>query len=564
LEDEMAEYSVLIGGQAGDGIRQLGSLIARLFSSLGYRIYFWDDYPSLIRGGHNFSIIRASDRKIGAYTETLDVLVALNQTVVDRHAAALKPGGLVVFDADAVKANAVQPGAKAAEVLGLPLASIVKEAGGKPIMRNTAALGVVALALGIPWDAVETLIRAEVAKQTDLNLKIARAAYDQAGQPRLQVKPLGRPPLPLIGGNEAMALGAVRAGLKLYIAYPMTPSSNLLHFLAQNDEALGVVAYHPENEIAAVVTAIGAAYAGARTMVGTSGGGFALMVEGVSLAAGSESPVVFVVGQRPGPSTGLPTYTCQSDLFFVLNAGHGEFVRFVVAPGDPDQAFLLAGLAMNTAWKYQIPAFVISDKNLSEGTFSLEARGDEVRREEPLTWDGKGRYRRYARTQEGVTPLAFPGTPGSVVKANSYEHDEYGITTEEAEETVLMQDKRLAKRTYLAAEVDQLEAVKVYGDPKAPSALLTWGSTKGACLEVADALGLRVVQPLVMEPLPLGQLRRALAGATRIIAVENNATGCLARLVGCHGIAVDRRILKYNGRPFAVEELRRHVEEALR
>jgi 2-oxoglutarate ferredoxin oxidoreductase subunit alpha len=550
----MPEYSVLVGGQAGDGIRQVGSLIARLFSSLGYRIYFWDDYPSLIRGGHNFSIIRASDRKIGASTSTVDVLVALNQTVVEKHSGGLKAGGLLIFDSDVVKADG----------LGLPLTGIVKQAGGKPIMRNVAALGGIAKALGLDWETVRALIQAEVRKQTDLNLKVAQAAYDQAGPPRLRVKPLSSPPLPLIGGNEAMALGAVRAGLKLYIAYPMTPSSNLLHFLAQNDRELGVVAYHPENEIAAVITAIGGAYAGARTMVGTAGGGFALMVEGLSLAAGSESPVVFVVGQRPGPSTGLPTYTCQSDLFFVLNAGHGEFVRFVVAPGDPDEAFLLAGLAMNIAWKYQIPAFVITDKNLSEGTFSFEARGDEVSRQEPLLWDGSGSYRRYERTPDGVSPLAFPGRKGAVAKGNSYEHDEYGITTEEAEKTVQMQDKRLGKRKYLAEDVEKMAPVKTYGNKEAATALITWGSTKGACVEVAEDLGLRVVQPLVLEPLPVGQLKTALAGVKRLISVENNATGGLARLLGCHGIEVNDKILKYDGRPFAVDGLRQRVEEALR
>jgi 2-oxoglutarate/2-oxoacid ferredoxin oxidoreductase subunit alpha len=549
----MPEYSVLVGGQAGDGIRQVGSLIAHLFGSLGYHIYFWDDYPSLIRGGHNFSVIRASDRKIGASRESIDVLVALNQTVVDKHAGRLNSGGLIVFDSDAVKADG----------LGLPMATIVKRSGGKPIMRNVAALGAIAKSLGLAWGTVEALIQAEVAKQTDLNLKIAKSAYDEAGPPRLAVKPLSGPPHPLIGGNEAMALGAVRAGLKLYIAYPMTPSSSLLHFLAQNDEALGVVAYHPENEIAAVITAIGGAYAGARTMVGTSGGGFALMVEGLSLVAASESPVVFVVGQRPGPSTGLPTYTCQSDLHFVLNAGHGEFVRFVVAPGDPDEAFLLTGLAMNTAWKYQIPAFVISDKNLSEGTFTFEATGDEVTRQEPRMWEGRGSYSRYERTPDGISPLAFPGTPGATIKANSYEHDEYGITTEEATKTVEMQDKRLGKRRYLAEEVGKMASVKTYGNPKADTALITWGSTKGACIEVAEALGLRVVQPLVMEPLPLGLVKDALAGAKRLVAVENNATAGLARLLACHGIEVNDKILKYDGRPFTVDGLRQRVEELL-
>ena len=550
----MPEYSVLVGGQAGDGIRQVGSLIAHLFSSLGYRIYFWDDYPSLIRGGHNFSIIRASDRKIGAHTSTVDLLVALNATTVEKHAWRLKPGALIVYDSDAFKADG----------LGLPLTSLVKQAGGKPIMRNVAAFGAIAKALGIAWDTVRSIIEAEVAKQTELNLKIAQVSYDKAAASTFHVERLSSKPLPLFAGNEAMALGAVRAGLKIYIAYPMTPSSNILHFLAANEERLGIVTYHPENEIAAVVTAIAGAYAGARTMVGTSGGGFALMTEGVSLAAASESPVVFIVGQRPGPSTGLPTYTCQSDLFFVLNAGHGEFVRFVVAPGDPDQAFRLAGLALNTAWKYQLPAFIILDKNVSESTFSFETKGDEVTREEALLWDGSGDYRRYERTQTGVSPLAFPGRRGAVVKANSYEHDEYGITTEEAGKTTEMQDKRLGKRKYLKQDVDAMRAVEVYGDPKAATVLLTWGSTKGPCTEIAEDLGLRVVQPIVLEPLPVEQLTQALQGATRVIGVENNATGCLARLVGCHGIKVDRMILKYDGRPFTVDGLRAQVEEAAR
>ena len=550
----MPEYSVLIGGQAGDGIRQVGSLIAHLFSSLGYRIYFWDDYPSLIRGGHNFSIIRASDRKIGAHTSDVNLLVALNQTTVEKHKWRLKPGGLVIYDSDACKADG----------LGLPLTSMVKQAGGKPIMRNLAALGAIAKALGIAWDTVQAIIRAEVAKQTDLNLKIAQASYDQAGEGRLHVERLSSKSLPLIGGNEAIALGAVRAGLNLYISYPMTPSSSILHFLAANEEELGIVTYHPENEIAAVITAIGGAYAGARTMVGTAGGGFALMVEGLSLAAQSESPVVFVVGQRPGPSTGLPTYTCQSDLFFILNAGHGEFVRFAVAPGDPDEAFHLTGLAMNMAWKYQIPAFVISDKNLSESTFSFEKRGDEVRREDPPLWDGRGQYRRYERTQGGVSPLAFPGTKGAVVKGNSYEHDEYGITTEEAEKTVEMQDKRLGKYEYILRDMAKVEAVKVYGDKKSPTALVTWGSTKGACTEIGEDLGLRVVQPVILEPFPGDHLRQALEGVTKLVGVENNATGCLSRLLGCHGIKVHKTILKYDGRPFTIDDLRKRVGEVAR
>ena len=550
----MRDYSVLVGGQAGDGIRQVGGLVARLFNTLGYRIYFWDDYPSLIRGGHNFSIIRACEQKIFAHTDKVDLVVALNQKTVEKHKWRLKPGGQVLYDSDVVKSDG----------LGIGLTGIVKEAGGKPEMRNIAALGAVAQTLGVEWATLEGLIRRAVKKQTETNLKIAEASYKKAGRPTLRVEKLPAPPLPLIAGNEAIALGAVRAGLNLYIAYPMTPASSILHFLAAHEQDLGVVTYHPENEIAAVISAIGGAYAGARTMVGTSGGGFALMTEGLSLCGQSETPVVFLVSQRPGPSTGVPTYTMQGDLFFVLNAGHGEFVRLVVAPGDPDQAFHLTGLAMNMAWKHQIPALVISDKNLSESTFSFEAKGDEVVRQEGLVWDGSGQYKRYTLTESGVSPLAYPGDERVVVKATSYEHDEYGITTEEPEGIARMQDKRLAKRKQLAADIEAHEAVRVYGNPEASVALITWGSTKGACMEVAQEMGLRVIQPVVLEPLPVGSIKKALEGASRLVGVETNATGSLSRLLACHGIKVEQSVLKYDGRPFTIDGLRDRIAEVVK
>ena len=547
----MKEYSVLIGGQAGDGIRQAGSLIAGLFAGLGYHIYFWDDYPSLIRGGHNFSIIRAADRRIEAYRDGIDILVCLNQQTVEKHKGQLKEGGLLVYDS----------GAFETEGCGVDFTGIVKECGGKPVMRNIAALGSVARTLGVGWTTLKTVVEAGVGKATELNLKIAKAAYDSACDAEIRLERLDEEALPLLQGNEAIALGAVRAGLKLYVAYPMTPASSILHFLARHEEELGIVTYHPENEIAAVITAVGGAYAGVRTMVGTSGGGFALMTEGLSLCAQSESPVVFVLSQRPGPSTGVPTYTTQGDLFFALHAGQGEFPRFVVAPGDPDQAFRLTGLAMNVAWKYQIPALVLTDKNLSESTYCFESRGDEVSREEGLAWDGKGDYKRYLKTANGISPLAFPGRPGVVVKGTSYEHDEYGITTEEPEAIVAMQEKRFAKAPGLVKQVDEMDSVAVFGDRKAPVALLTWGSTKGACMEVGEDLGLRVIQPLVLDPLPVSGLTRALEGVKKTIGVENNATGLLSRLVSCHGIEVDDKILKYDGRPFTADGLRKRVEE---
>jgi 2-oxoglutarate ferredoxin oxidoreductase subunit alpha len=218
---------------------------------------------------------------------------------------------------------------------------------------------------------------------------------------------------------------------------------------------------------------------------------------------------------------------------------------------------------MNTAWKYQIPALVLSDKNLSESTYCFRSKGDEVSRKEGLGFDGKGEYKRYFKTGDGISPLAFPGTKGMVVKGTSYEHDEYGITAEEAEAIAAMQEKRLAKRPGLAGELDGKDAVAVFGDAAAEVALLTWGSTKGACMEAAEDMGLRVVQPLVLEPLPVAALTRALEGAKTVTGVENNATGLLSQLVSAHGVRVDHKILKYDGRPFSVDGLKRRVEEVI-
>ena len=553
----MEDFSILIGGKAGDGIRQIGGLVAGLLGKLGYHVFFWDDYPSLIRGGHNFSLIRACRCMIQANTSDVDLIVALNEDTINNHKWRLKPKGKVVYDADAFEA----------EGTGMKFTSIVKDAGGKPIMRNTAAFATIGKMLGLEWSVLEELVNTSFKKETETNLAIARAAYEQAGDATLNIETGPAEPLPLMTGNEAIALGAVAAGLDLYIAYPMTPSTSILHFLAAHEEELGVVTYHPENEIAAAVTAIGGAYAGARTMVGSAGGGFALMAESVSLAAQSEAPVVFVVSQRPGPSTGVPTYTTQGDLNFVLSAGHGEFLRFVVAPGDVNEAYELTALAMNMAWEYQIPAFVLTDKCLSESTYCFETDGPEakeVRKQDGLLWDGKGEYKRYLDTKNGVSPLAFPGRAGAIVKGTSYEHDEAGITTELPEAITAMQDKRMKKRPELIEDVKNLEAVKTYGKADSDVALLTWGSTKGACVEVAEKLGLKVVQPVILEPFPTEALKSALKGARKTIGVEVNVTGCLSDLASCHGIEVHEKILKYDGRHFTVDELQKRVEGVMK
>lgn len=550
----MREISIMVGGKAGDGVRLATTLIARILSNYGYRVFVYDDYPSIIRGGHNFSIVRASEKKIQANRGFVDLLVALDIKTVEKHAHEIVKGGLLVYDSSDKKME------KAVEDLdvesnGLPLSQIVKELNGKPIMRNSAAIGAISKIIGIDFEVVEKVFRKFVPKETELNLKIAKRSYELPTA-SMRVERLDQEVLPVLLGNEAIALGAIMAGLDVYYAYPMTPSTSILHYLAKIGKKLGILVVQPENEIAVMLMALGSAYAGKRTMVATSGGGFALMVEGLSLSGQAEIPITIVVSQRAGPSTGVPTYTMQADLHFVLNAGHGEFPRFVVAPGDAEEAYYYTALAMNMAWKYQIPSFVLSDKHLSESLFSFEPM--EVGEEEPLLWDGEGEYRRYRITENGISPLAFPGE--TIVKSNSYTHDEYGITTEEAEKVEMMQEKRQIKRRQLEEEVKKMEAVKVYGDGEADEAIITWGSTKGVCVEAAEELGVMVIQPVVLEPFPDFKEYENLE---KKIVVEVNSTGQLMRLLKNNGVEVDEAILKYNARPFFLEELVERLKEVL-
>ena len=294
------------------------------------------------------------------------------------------------------------------------------------------------------------------------------------------------------------------------------------------------------------------------------------MTEGLSLSGMAEIPVVVIMAQRTGPSTGLPTYTGQSDLHFILNAGQGEFPRFIVAPGDAEEAYYWAGAALNLAWKYQVPSFILSDKTVSESqyTFDLNDAG-ELKEEALQLWEGAregvgdSEYSRYRYTESGVSPLAFPPKKGQVIKTDSYVHDEKGITTEDPVITRQMADKRLQKGLSLAKELEAYETVKVYGQSQSKTALLCWGSNKGVCQEAAQQLDLRVIQVLVLSPFPEKKLREAMMGVERLIAVECNATGQMASLAGSFGIRVQDRILKYDGRPFSLEDLQADLGRVL-
>ncbi len=475
----MKNVSVLIGGRAGDGINSAGALVAQLLNHCGYHIYLYFDYPSLIRGGHNFAIIRGSEQDIGTCWRTLDFLLAINRETVEAHKDRCTRDTAIIFNADQVK-SAGQ---------GIPVKDILTGENAPAIMGNSAIIGGFAKSAGIEWDIVEEVFRGHIPKGVDMNLKVARKAYDQLET----VHPISRvtnPPAALLTGNEAIGLGMVNGGLDVYVSYPMTPSSSLLHFLAEHQEKLGITVVHPESEIAVILMALGFAYAGKRSAVGTSGGGFCLMTEGLSLAGMAELPVTLLVSQRTGPSTGLPTYTGQSDLHFVLHAGQGEYPRLVVAPGDAAEALYWSEVAMHMAWKFQIPAFILSDKTLSEGTYSVDpAAIPEVISGDSPRWTGTAPYLRYAGAPDGVSPLAFPGMKDAVIKVNSYAHNEAGITIEDAPMVGQMAKKRLLKGEMLAKEMQEYPGITVSGYRMRPLRSSAGGPQKGSATKLPPFSG---------------------------------------------------------------------------
>jgi 2-oxoglutarate ferredoxin oxidoreductase subunit alpha len=551
-------FTVVIGGAAGDGIREAGINLGQVLTKMGYEVFLSFKYPSLIRGGHNFSRISFSKEKIFYDHSGIDALVALNDETIHRHLDKLNKDA-VVFVENLEKHDIEALGAKA---IRLPLGEFVKKTSAPQIARSSAALGAVCYLLDLPLQEMLGVLE-EVFKQKgyESNIALAKLGYEHLKKLSLKhwkkIKPeesASRRSKEFIDGNTAFAKGLIAAGLNFYFSYPMTPSTSILHFLAREQKKYGIKVIQPENEIAVIHMALGAAYAGKRAAIGTATGGFALMQEAFSLAGIAEIPVVIAVSQRQGPASGIPTHSSQADLRFVLHSGHGEFPRIVTAPGDPEEAFKCGADALNLAWKYQLPVIVLLDKHVSENstTSILDSSTIKIERGKILK-KIKGHYGRYEITTDGVSPLAFPGTPGAAIKSNSYEHDEDGIVTEDFDTTRKMQDKRFAKCKGLEKEMEKYETVKVYGDAKSKNAVVFWGSNKTVILEAAKFIKkpCRLVQVLWLEPFPTEKVAEALEGAPNLIDIESNHDAQLAGLLREKtGTEVQHYILQYDSRPF--------------
>jgi 2-oxoglutarate ferredoxin oxidoreductase subunit alpha len=570
--EKMAEqFNFKIGGEAGFGIMVTGLIFSKTATRSGYNIFDYTEYPSLIRGGHNTYQVTVSKDEVSASPNKVDFLVALNQKASELHAKELNPGSGIIFDNKefALKGPILR---RAKKLYPIPLMLLAKKAGGTELMRNTVALGATLALLGGELSVLKGVIKDTFAGKKEeiikINLKAALLGFDYAKDSfspwgKVLTKREAEKQL-VLTGNEAISLGAIAGGLKFFAAYPMTPASSILHVLAGKADEYGFVVKHAEDEIAVINMAIGAALAGARSMVATSGGGFSLMVESLGLAGITETGVVIVNAQRPGPATGMPTWTEQGDLRFMLHAAQGEFPRIVLAPGDVTEAFYLTAQALSLSEKYQTPVIILSDKFLSESHQSVSLfDGEKIKIERGKLIAGKEGYQRYQLAADGISPRVLPGEEKGLSLANSYEHDEYGYSTEESRMRTRMVDKRAEKLKTALADVPEPE---LYGSEEAKLTLVGWGSSKGPVREAIRQLSKKFkVNHLHLNwlsPLPTEAVGRILDQANKTLVVENNHDAQIAGWIRQEtGIEIENRLLKYDGRPFYPEEIVKKVKD---
>lgn len=582
-----------IAGEAGFGIMNSGEVFAKCCLRQSFHVFAYTEYPSLIRGGHNTFQVTIGNREVCSQIKPVHLLVALNKESLTLHAQELTNGSIVLYDTS-LSLDKIPPHLQPCPV---PLTEIIREHKLLPVMMNNICLGASMALCALPLETLLKIIEENFTRKGPeviaKNQEAARAghAYIMEHYPQIraplpclsprliekQIKPI------LVTGNDALALGAIAGGCLFYAGYPMTPASSILTTLASFARQANMIVRHAEDEIAAINMTIGAGFAGVRAMCGTSGGGFCLMTEGYGLAAITETPIVVVNAQRPGPATGLPTWTEQGDLQFVLHPAQGEFPMVVIAPGDVGEAFTCTAEAFNIAEEYQTPVMILSDKYLAESHKTTKPltnvsirrgvlqeapspQGDHTRDDYAADSGesyGNG-YRRYLTTETGISPRVIPGQKGTTFLANSYEHDEYGFSTEDAEERKKMQEKRMRK--YIGLRKD-LPKPTCYGRPNAPLLVIGWGSTKGPILEALmllekEGITVAFAHLVYISPFPIDEVKQKMMNARYTLCIENNSTGQMAQYIREQtGMTVDEKLLKYDGRPFYPEEIYAKLKE---
>ncbi|GBD34261.1 2-oxoglutarate oxidoreductase subunit KorA [bacterium HR34] len=572
-----------IGGEAGYGIMTSGLIIGKLFKRLGLHVFSFVEYPSLIRGGHNVFTIRASNEPVSSQRKGVDILIALNEETVALHLEDLKEGGFLISNKDKVDLSKFKI-KKSIKVIEIPLISIVNELKGLEVMMNNVAIGAFFALLCSQKSILDSIIddtfcikdRGNVCM---LNMNCAGKGFNFIKENTdwfnyYNIKPKKDKNF-LMTGNDAICLGAIKGGMQFFACYPMTPINSILAFFAKYGPKLGICYFQPEDEISGINSTIGASFAGVKSMVATSGGGFSLMVETYGLAGITETPIVIIEGQRPGPATGLPTWTGQGDARFVLHAAQDDFVRVVLTPGDPKECFDFTQLAFKIAYKYQVPVVVLTDKHLAESYFTINEK--EIKKEgidydlysiatkDDIKQDG---YKRYRLTKTGVSNRALPGFPEEFVfVANSDEHNEYGFSDEDAENRIQQMEKRMKKIKYIEKEMPKH---KIYGNKNSKIGLLSFGSTKGQVLEAQKILKDQRIETsflnlMYLNPFPTKEVLNFVAGKKKLFLFEQNYSMQLRGLIREKtGIDIENCYNKYDGRQFYPEDIAEFVKKGIK
>ena len=572
------DFSIAIGGAAGQGIATPGNIIARMFSRRGLHIYAYNAYQSIIRGGHILLTLRIRDKEVLTHGDGINLLLCLNQDTMDRHLRILGPGSRVLYNSDKV-----EPGEVPDDVVlcPIPIAELAGDSKNR-LLQNTISLGVMMSLLGLDFsvleEALELAFKRKGAAVIEENVTMARAGYDHGAanfEPFPAPLPEGDKPLAMWTGNSALAMGGAAAGVKFYAAYPMSPATGVLHWMAQHAHELGIMVRQVEDEIGVANMVIGAAHAGCRAMCATSGGGFALMTEAIGAAAMMEIPAVFINVMRAGPSTGVPTKTEQGDLWQVLGASQGDFERFIVAPRDVLDAYNTVPELFNLVDRAQCPGIIISDLLISEGTFNVDPdlvdfqpeidRGALVVDPSP-----NGNYLRYADTESGISPRVVPGYEGFVHVVTTDEHDEDGVIISDEfthpHKRRRSVEKRARKFLGVAADVSP---PTLEGPQDSEVTLVGWGSTYGVIREaiemlseqgvVANQFAIKWIVPFHSEV-----VEEVLSSAKRVLIVENSHSGQFARYLRSEtGFSAHGHIRKYDGEPFMPHHVVEGVLELL-
>jgi 2-oxoglutarate/2-oxoacid ferredoxin oxidoreductase subunit alpha len=578
-------FAIGIGGAAGQGVATPGDIFAKIFSRRGLNLNAYNAYQSIIRGGHTFLTIRTGPDKVTNMGDRIDLFIPLNQDSMDRHLKLLSPGAACLYNADTVQPG---PAAEGVQLCALPVAELADITRNK-VAQNTIAIGAGLHMMGVGFQSLEDVLQEQFKKKGDAvvteNVSVARAGYDYAAAhftafPNPLPKTENR--YAILSGNIAMAMGGAAAGVKLYCAYPMSPSTGVLHWMAAHARKAGIMVRQVEDEIGVVNMAIGAAQAGVRSMCATSGGGFALMSEGLGMSAMMETPVVVINCQRAGPSTGVPTKTEQGDLWQMLGAAFGDYPRVIAAPLDIGDCFKLIPEIFNIADRFQCPGLVLCDLLLSEGRLSVHPKdldfNPPIDRGELITGNNgtassaptNGSYKRYKFTESGVSPRAVPGVPGHVHTVATDEHMEDGVLISDEFTNPIKRREMMEKRMRKVAGIEaSIPPPELWGPCDAAVTLIGWGSTKGVIEEACEILneqGISANQLQIRWLVPLhgDAILEVLKDSRHTIIVENNYSGQFARYLRSEtSFVANGHIRKYDGEPFMPHHIVEAVKEQL-